>query len=404
MIRLGLVALLALSLGAALAYLLRAENGYVLITLGSWVLETSVLGLLLAAVAAFTALFYTSKLLVVGALLPGRVRSAWVRRRAERAIQSFEAGLRHLHEGRWKRAELELVRRAADHPAAQLNYLAAARAAHAQQAYDRRDHYLGLATANGPADAFAVLMTQAELLVDQGALAEAEAPLLKLRAHEPTHERATQLLATCYLGRQAWQPLLNLIRDSTKNQLLDPARATELREQGAKGVLAEALADSDLPRLKRSWESFELSDRSRPAVRLAYAQALWRLNAEADAAALIVHVLQDQWDPELVDLYGRLLSVDSLSKLASIEQWLNQYGQQPELLLTAGKACLAGKLWGKARGYLESAVAARATPETYLALTQLCEQTQKPADAATYALEGVRLAATMPLEQAGHLN
>src|SRR3546814_1983052 len=72
------------------------------------------------------------------------------RRRAEKAQESFETGLLRLLEGNWKRAEIELVRRAADHHAGHLNYLAAARAAQRPGAGDRRDHYLKLASEIAP--------------------------------------------------------------------------------------------------------------------------------------------------------------------------------------------------------------------------------------------------------------
>ena len=54
-------------------------------------------------------------------------------------------------------------------------------------------------------------------------------------------------------------------------------------------------------------------------------------------------------------LYGHLHGSDGVTRLASIEQWLTQYGERLELLVTAGQACLQNKLWGKARSYLESA-------------------------------------------------
>src|SRR3546814_4250333 len=82
------------------------------------------------------------------------------RRRAEKARESFETGLLRLLEGNWKRAEIELVRRAADHHAGHLNYLAAARAAQRLGAGDRRDHYLKLASEIAPEMEFATLLTQ----------------------------------------------------------------------------------------------------------------------------------------------------------------------------------------------------------------------------------------------------
>src|SRR5690606_35329773 len=134
-----------------------------LVSFHHWVIETSLLGLLFGLVAGLLALYWASRLLIAGVRLPSTVRQALERRRREKAQASFEDGLLKLLEGDWKLAEVELVRRAADHHAAHLNYLGAARAAQRLGAGDRRDHYLRLATEHAPEHAFATLLTQAEL-------------------------------------------------------------------------------------------------------------------------------------------------------------------------------------------------------------------------------------------------
>ena len=45
-------------------------------------------------------------------------------------------------EGRWQRAEQNLLRGTRHNDATFINYIAAARAAHAQQEYQRRDEYI----------------------------------------------------------------------------------------------------------------------------------------------------------------------------------------------------------------------------------------------------------------------
>src|SRR5690606_6156902 len=119
-----------------------------------------------------------------------------------------------------------------------------------------------------------------------------------------------------------------------------------------------------------------------------------RLNAEGEAAALIVEAIKYEWDGELVTLYGRLHSGDDVSRLATIEQWLSQYGERVELLLTAGQTCLQNKLWGKARGYLEAAARAQPSALVYLELARLCELTQNPEEATRYYRKGLELVAS----------
>ncbi len=70
-----------------------------------------------------------------------------------------------------------------------------------------------------------------------------------------------------------------------------------------------------------------------------------------------------------------------------------QHGPKPELLLLAGRVCLRNKLWGKARSYLEAGVQAAPTPQGYLDLARLCQDTQQPEEALKYYRQGLELAA-----------
>jgi HemY protein len=315
------------------------------------------------------------------------------RRRSERARDSFEEGLLKLLEGHWQRAEIELVRRAADHHASHLNYLAAARAAQRMGAADRRDHYLELAARDAPQLAFATGLTQAELQRERGEYALAKLTALKLRETDPLHPYPVELLAECYERLGEWAELHGLLQRTEKQQALPPSRQREylLRALGERMKLA--IAGARLDDLKQLWSQTPVALRRDPGLRRIHAGGLARLNAHAEAAALIASVLNEDWDGELVTLYGELLATDPVGHLASIEQWLKQYGEKPELLITAGRACLANKLWGKARSYLEAVIRVRPSAAAYLELARLCEQTQNPEEAARLHRQGLEMAA-----------
>src|SRR3546814_4279834 len=96
-----------------------------------------------------------------------------------------------------------------------------------------------------------------------------------------------------------------------------------------------------------------------------------RLKAQAEALAFVNNVLKKEWDADLAAIYGELHADDPLSQLASIENWLNQYGERPELLITAGRVCLRNKLWGKARSYLDAMLRVAPSAAAYLELARL---------------------------------
>ncbi len=393
MIRNWLMITIVLALGAGAAWLLRADAGYVLMTYGRWIVETSLLGLVASVVVTLALLVFGARLLLAGVRLPSAVRQLIARRRGERARDTFEEGLLRLLEGNWKRAEIELVRRAADHHASHLNYLAAARAAQRLGAGDRRDHYLELAALSHPEHDFAVLLTQAELQLEREEFSAARDTALRLREVDPRHPYAVELLAESFAGLHSWEALRGLLLETGKLQAIPAPRRNALLQRSMLELIASAESESKLDRLKSLWDTAEPEARRDAGLRLRYAQALHQLNADAIAAALIVDALRRDWDPALVQLYGGLHSSDGVSRLATIEQWLSQYGERQELLITAGQACLQNKLWGKARSYLEAAARTRPSPAAYLELARLCEQTQLPDEAARYYRKGLELAA-----------
>lgn len=393
MIRFYLLTLLVLSLGALAAFYLHADAGYVLISYRDWLVETTVLGLVVSLLVAGSALLYGFKLLFVGIQLPQRIRAALARRRAERARDSFELGLLRLLEGRWRQAEIELVRRAADHQARHLNYLGAARAAQRIGAGERRDHYLRLAAQDAPEQAFATQLTQAELQRERGEHRLARDTAAKLHQQNPEHPYAIELLAESQAALGEWAALRRVLADTRKLNALTPARYRALMLQALSHLLAQALAAAKLDQFKAVWDAAEARFHQEPSLRLQYAEGLQRLNAEAEAAALIAETLRTHWDGGLVTLYGHLQSGDALSQLAVIEQWLSRYGEKPELLTTAGRVCLRNKLWGKARSYLEAGIRVAPTAVAYLELARLSTLTQNAQDAARYYQQGLELAA-----------
>ncbi|MDM4772665.1 heme biosynthesis HemY N-terminal domain-containing protein [Solimonas sp. SE-A11] len=395
MIRWLLLAVLALALGSVAAYLLRADTGYVMITHGRWLLETSLFGFVGAVFVIICGLYYGYQLLVAGAGLPWRVRRAMERRRADLARDSFEAGMLRLMEGHWRQAEIEMVRRAADHRAAHLNYLAAAKAAQQLGASDRREHYLRLAAQGDPEARFASLLTRAELQRARGDYAEARDSALELREQDPRHPYPLELLAECHLALGDWESLGTVLQQPETTASLSPLRLRELASETLHHRLRAAVQAANLDQLKTLWEQAGRDLREDPALLREYARGLARLNAAAEALSVIAAALGRAWDAELMRLYGSLEAADPLGQLATIEQWLGRYGEYPEAQLAAGQVCLRNKLWGKARSYLEAAVRQQPTPIAYLELARVCEATQQRAEAEKYTRMGLELAASL---------
>ena len=392
MIRIYLLALLAAAIGVTCALALRGE-GYVLVAWRQWTLETSISGLLLALIALLILLGALLRVLRIGFSLPSLLRERARERREAKARDSFEQGLLHLTEGRWREAEIELVRRAADHRASALNYYAAARAAQRLGAPERRAHYLTLAARSAPEQELALALTTAQLERERGEHAAARATLGALALRHPQHPTVTALLAETLHACQDATALCELLLEKSAAAALGAARHSVLLREALGREFARHRGAADLDGLKRLWARTPENERRHPPLRLAYAQGLAQLNAQAEASALCTAALTREWDAGLAQLYGTLETTEALTQLAALEAWLAQHGETPALLLAAGRACLRNKLWGKARSYLDAALKAAPSAQVYLELARLCEQSGNAAEAQRFARQGLEWSA-----------
>lgn len=355
----------ALLAGSLAAHVLLPDNGYVLVSFRGYVIEMSVPVLAFCAVAAYVAV----RLLVGLWRAPRRLGAALARSRARQAGLQATRGYIALAEGRLAQGERLLTKDVRRSEAPLLNYLAAARAAQMQGDRDRRDLWLRMATEQEPAATDAVLLTQAELQLEDGQYETALASLERVRQRHPGHAQALKLLGELHFLRGDWRELSALLpqlrrRGNVPRDLLDRWSVE------AYATLLAALPASAGEEADRLWE--ELPRELRQHARLA-GQRVRALVARGDLATAeedLRRVIPEGFDAALVDLYGEL-QVDPAQHLKRIEAWLKDRPEDPALLLAAGRTCIRHQLWGKARSYLETSLAIRPTAEAWQALGQL---------------------------------
>lgn len=364
--RLGLLLLIGLALGAVGAHWLLGDQGYVLVDIRGWTMETSVPGLVLALVALYLLLRLASW--VVRA--PRRAGRAIGDMRVRRSQRQLDKAFGAIAEGEWGRGE-RLLGRAARGPASLAGYLSAARAAQEQDAPERRDEWLRLAYEADPGAGSAVLLTQAELQLDGGALEEALATLRQLDTVTDGHPRGLALQARVLEKLEDWPALEALLPRLRNRKVMDADRVARLETRVAQAQLA---ATEDNAALEAAWAGLSRGMRRRPELLQSYARAALRVGAADQAEPVLRRALKSSWEPALVSAYGQLETSDPASQLATAEKWLNERPEDAELLLACGRLCLRNELWGKARSYLETSLAIRPRPETWRIFGELLTQ------------------------------
>jgi HemY protein len=354
----GFFVVLALVASAFAAHFLLQDPGYVVINFRSYLIEMSVPVLL----AALFLLIFAGWLLVKIFNVPRTLGGAAGRYRSARAGHRLTRGMIEVAEGNFARGEKLLARAASGSDAPLLNYLQAARAAHLLGKDERRDSWLRQAYENTPEAASAVLLTQAELQLDQGQHEQALATLRKLEEKAPNHSYALNLLGRLYYRLEDWAQLEALLPRLQKYGRIDE----DLLRKWAVRVHRENInraADADA--VLTAWGSVPKTQRLDTSLLEAYFGSLIRTGQHDKAEKQIAAELKREWRGPLVRLFGMIESSDPGKQLSRAEGWLKTHPDDADLLLAAARLCLRNELWGKARSYLETAISLSPSPETY---------------------------------------
>ncbi len=94
-----------------------------------------------------------------------------------------------------------------------------------------------------------------------------------------------------------------------------------------------------------------------PAAVDAYAQQAARFGQTMAAMDEIETALRREWSPSLVATYGSMGAEDLEQRLRRAESWIDTHPNDAVLLTAVGRMCVRARLWGKAKPYLERALA-----------------------------------------------
>lgn len=369
--RFFLLALLTLTGTVLVTLLLLKDPGYVLIGYGNQGYETTLAFMILALLVLF-AIGYGLLRLAAGLFRAPRQLHAWDQhRRALRARKLLDRGLIELSEGDWASAEKHLIKRARDSDNPLITYLAAARAAQQQGAHERRDLYLRLAHEAMPQADVAVGLTQAELQLAHRQMEQALATLGHLRTIAPRHAYVLKLLMKLYQQLGDWEQLRELLPELRRRHVIDLDEFARLETQVHVALLQQA---PDIETLKLHWDQVPRGFQQDTGLVCCYASRLAEFGAQHEAERLVRTALHKHWDVRLVDLYGRLEAENPQLQMSVSEDWLREHEQDPVLLQAMGRIALKNQLWGKARSFLEQAIALQPTVEGYQLLGYLMEK------------------------------
>lgn len=122
-------------------------------------------------------------------------------------------------------------------------------------------------------------------------------------------------------------------------------------------VAAYVRSAPDGASLATLWSQLPKGQRRLPAAVDAYAQQAARYGQSMAAMDEIETALRRDWSPTLIATYGSMGAEDIDQRLRRAEAWIDTHPNDAALLTAVGRMCVRARLWGKAKPYLERALA-----------------------------------------------
>ena len=349
-----ITAVVILIASVAAALWLREHDGFVVVQVGEWSLQASLIVFAGMLVIAWFAISLGLGLLRRLWRAPQGMRRWALFRRHKRARESLINGLVEIAEGQYSSAERTLLASSDAVEMPVFNYLLSALAAQRRGAWEARDEYLRRADEAEPRARIAVGLLQARLQADSEQWEQALATLTWLRERIPANRSALALMARTLDVLGDREELAKLLPELRRRQALPTEALDELEGRIVESRLADA-EDSD--GLEKVWSGLGRDQKRRPAIQATYARALLAGGHDAAAYGKLKGWLRRGLDARLLRVWGDLPRALADKALRQSEKWLESQPEHAELLYAAGRLAAAYGALERARFYLEAAVA-----------------------------------------------
>ena len=365
--------LLVLS-AAAVAVVLAAKynNGHVLLVMQPYQIELALNIFIMVLIVAFFIFYIALRLLL-------RIFNFNKRYRHRKTDTMMLTALKSFFEGNYinaKKSASFALKNSESSTVKALSAVIAARSAHILKDYTQRNEYLEIAKKDAPDERALRLVTQAELLLDQGHYHEALDTLQSLYSTGGLQQTAVfQLELEAQQQAGNWDAVLELTNLLEKRHPVNKTLIKEIKHHAHIENIRKY--SSDLLSLNKYWHHLSAEEKSNSKLAIVASRAYMALGNCATAHEIIEHSIATDWNPELITLYAECLDYHVSRQIEKAEVWLKAQPNNAHLLLTLGKLCIHCELWGKAQNYLEASLSVEQSHAAHLALSQLHEKLEK---------------------------
>lgn len=363
------LALLAMIVAPSLV----GEEGYVLISLGLWTFETTVVyGVFILLITGFAVYLLAKLILKSLGMMKGSSRwlGTWGSRKKQAA---FERGLHAMIQGDFLAAR-EHMKNTESGDFDGVNYLVAAQAAKALGEVDKVDYLLNRA-AESPAAEYTVQIIRARHAIEANDAKSALRYLDNVDENKKHTAAYKKLYASALAAAGEFEKLEGLLKPWKK------ALGNEYQhwqQQIAKGRLSEVASKQGAIQLDAFWQSLPRAQRNDNGYRAAYIEQLLAQGMHQNAERYLLEWQKKSPDNTLLPLMAKLQLANPASAIKRLENWIKQDSDNAELYSILGQIAYRANDFVLAEKALQKAVSLSPSPTDLQLLAAIKEHESQP--------------------------
>lgn len=362
------------------------NKGYVLISMGNLVVETSVVALGIMLLGAIV-IWMLASMLFGRVIRFTRFSGSWFGGRAERKKQrAFYRSIQALAEGEWD-AATKAAEIAEQGEFEGVNYLVSAQAAVARGRQDTATRKLNEA-AEYPSSALAARVTLARMALAAHQPKEALTELDKLDDKQKATRPAITLRVQALAESNQWATLESEL-DGYKKVLGE--QYTVWSKQIAKGRLAEVASKQGAIQLKTFWESLPRKQRNDVGYQAAYAEQLLAQGMHQEAQSVLLGWQKRGPQAAFLPLLKQLALPNPAPTIQALEKWIKADEENAELYRILGQVAYRANDLALANKALQKAMKLQPTQEGLLLLAEINEKARDHESALAYYKQSIAL-------------
>jgi len=360
------------------------DKGYVLISMGSLVIEMTVVSLAISLLVAIVLIWVLLKILgVVKGWLTGS-RQWFGRLSRKKRQRSFYRGVQAYAQGELMQAR-KAFEQSLEGDFDGANLLLAAQVAfelgEPKRAAELLDH-----ASDYEHCAVAARVQQARMLKREGNPEAALVVLDKLNEKQAAEKSVVQLKADCLAQAGQWQTIQTQLPQWRKTLKKD---AVPLAQRAAKGKFSELASKQGANALKQYWAELPRKKRHDEAFRAAYVEQLLEQGMHQDAEECLVQWQNHGPEASLMPFFKALQMPNPAAAIALLESWIKRDDTNRQYYSLLGHVAYNANDLNLAERALLKAVKLNETREDLLLLAQISERQQDNTKALAFYKQGM---------------